>query len=227
MNRDVPDDEKVRNAADGIPTPFLSSMLLSKGSEQTGEDHDQIGNNGHSGVGAINSSEKAQVQQEKRRGDSPVDVSCVVDLAALQVVGAWELAVMILDLVAVEAGGVAGGHGKVRDCGSNCDERRDDMVEPAVDGNLPRHGSEDSGSCSHDDEDHPKGSEATVAGSLILIWSSCARSDRSSHFKQGSLEYGFKSSGHLRTIVGMGVTGSPWWCLPVSTIILSVYLPSV
>lgn len=139
----MPDDKKVGNAADGVPAPFLGSVFLAKGGEETGEDHDEIGDNGHESVGAIDSSQKTEIEEEKRRGDGPIDVASVVDLAALQVVGAGQLAVVVLDLCAVEASGITGGHGKVGERGGDCDEGGDDMVEAAGSRDLPSSGSKD------------------------------------------------------------------------------------
>lgn len=172
MDSYVPDDEKVGNASDGVPAPFLRCVLLAESREQTSENHDEIRNNSHTSVRTIDTSQKTQIKEKKRSSNGPVNVTSIVHLAAFVVVGAGQLAVVVLDTVAVEAGGITGSHGEVGDGGGDGDESGDDVVETGLDGDLPGHGREDGRGGGHDDEDGPKSCEAIAAGGLVLVRSS-------------------------------------------------------
>jgi hypothetical protein len=52
----LPDDYKIGNAGDGVPSPFLYRLLGAEGGEETGEDHDNIGDNSDKYVGTGNAS---------------------------------------------------------------------------------------------------------------------------------------------------------------------------
>jgi hypothetical protein len=53
----LPDDYKIGNAGDGVPSPFLYRLLGVEGGEETGEDHDDINDNSDKYVGTRNSSQ--------------------------------------------------------------------------------------------------------------------------------------------------------------------------
>lgn len=50
------DDDQVGNASHGVPSPF-GALLDSECSEETGQDHDHISDNGNEDVGTVQSSE--------------------------------------------------------------------------------------------------------------------------------------------------------------------------
>lgn len=151
----VPDDEDVGNAGDGIPSPLLAALLSSVGSKEAGEDHDNVGADGHDGVCAVNASKQAQVKQEKWRGDSPVDVTSIVRLAADFVNCVGDLAVGILDVDAVKTDSMAVGHAEVGQGSCDGDHSRDVVVETLRDGNVPGEEGEEAGGHDHDDEHNP------------------------------------------------------------------------
>lgn len=74
------DDDKVGDAGNSIPSPLVGLILLAESSEETGKDHDDVGNNNDKDVGAVHASKKSQVKKEKRGGQAPVDVTGPVNL---------------------------------------------------------------------------------------------------------------------------------------------------
>jgi len=168
MQGNVPDDKDVGNARNSIPSPLLHGVLFAKGCEQATEDHDEISHNGHQGVCAINTREEAEIQQQERRGDAPVDVSRPEDLAAHLVVRVGNVLVMVAHRRAVVGAGLARRHSEVGDSSREGDDGGDDMVETLGHGNIPGQEGEEARGEDHDDEDDPEGSEAVVASTLVV-----------------------------------------------------------
>ncbi len=56
------DNDQVGNTSHGIPSPF-GALFNGKGSEETGQDHDHISDNGNEDVGTVQSSEQGKVQE--------------------------------------------------------------------------------------------------------------------------------------------------------------------
>ena len=81
MDSQMPNNDKVSNTSNGIPAPLLWSVLVTKGGEKAGKNHDEVGNNGHCDLSTIETSDEGQVEQEKWSGDAPVNVTSPVDLA--------------------------------------------------------------------------------------------------------------------------------------------------
>lgn len=133
----VPDDKDVGNARDGIPAPLLARVLSSVGGEQTGQDHDEVCRNSHDRVGTINAGEQAKIQQQEGSGDSPINITSVVDLTAHLVVCVWDLAVGVLDLDAVQVNAVSGGHAEVGQGRGDGDHGGHVVVETLRHGDVP------------------------------------------------------------------------------------------
>lgn len=152
---DVPDDKDVGDARDGVPAPLLAALLGSVGGKQTGQDHDEIGADGHDGVGTVDAGEQAEVEQQERGGDGPVDVAGVVCLTADLVDGVGNLAVAVLHGGAVQVDAVAVGHAEVGQRGGDGDHGGDIVVETLRDGDVPGEEGEEARSHDHDDEDDP------------------------------------------------------------------------
>lgn len=152
---DVPDDEDVGNASNGVPAPLLGGLLAAVGCKETGQDHNQVGDDSHEGVGAINAGQKAEISQQERRGDGPVDVPSEVDLTADVVVSVGDLVVVRLDLNAVQVGTVTGGHAEVRQSSGNCNEGGDDVVEALRHRNVPGQQGEEARGYQHNYKDDP------------------------------------------------------------------------
>lgn len=91
---DVPDDEDVGNASDGIPAPLLSCLLVAVGRKETGQNHDQVSDDSHDGVGTVNAGQETKVGQQERGGNGPVDVPGEVDLTTDVVVSVGNLVVV-------------------------------------------------------------------------------------------------------------------------------------
>ena len=134
---DVPHHENVGNASNGIPAPLLGGLLTAVSCKESGQDHDQVGDDSHDSVGAVNAGQKAEVGQQEGRGNGPVDVPGKIDLTADVVVSVGDLVVVSLDLDAVQVGTVTGGHAEVRQGGSDRDECGDDVVETLRHGDVP------------------------------------------------------------------------------------------
>lgn len=128
----MPDDEDVGNAGNGVPAPFLGSTLRAESSEETGQDHDQVGNDGQEDVGTRHASQKTEVKEQERSGDGPVDVTSVEDLAVDGLIGVWNMVVLVADGDLVKRDTVSSGHGEVGEGSSDGDDGRDDMVQTLV-----------------------------------------------------------------------------------------------
>ena len=123
------DDDQEGNASPGIPSPLLA-ITFAKSSEETSQDHDNVGNDSNKDVGTIETSQQAKVKEQKWCCDGPVHISCPVDFTVdvLVCVGKVVLVLVGLDNVVV-ADTVAGGHGKVGEEGEGCDESGQDVEE--------------------------------------------------------------------------------------------------
>lgn len=62
VDSQVPDNDEIGNTGDGIPAPLLRRILVTKGSKETSEDHDKIGNNSHGDIGTIEACNQRQVE---------------------------------------------------------------------------------------------------------------------------------------------------------------------
>ena len=129
MNDKHPDHNEVGNAGNGVPAPLLWSALSAECSEETGQDHDEIGNDSEQDAASVHSSEKSKIQKEEGSGKTPVDITCPVDLAVDVVLGVWDVLVRLADGDVVVADTVAGGHGEVRESSGGGDKTGDDVIE--------------------------------------------------------------------------------------------------
>jgi hypothetical protein len=125
----VPDDKDVGNAGNGVPAPLLGGAFLTESSEQTGQDHDQIGNNGHDDVSTRHASQQTKVEEQQRSGQAPVDVAGPEDLAVHLVESIGNVVVLLTDGDLLDGDTVSGGHCEVRDGGEDGDHGRDGVVE--------------------------------------------------------------------------------------------------
>jgi hypothetical protein len=94
IDSQVPDNDKVGNAGNGVPAPLLRGSLRAESSEQTSENHDNIGDDSHCDVGTIHASKQAEIEQKERSGEGPIDISSPVDLA-LDFVGGFRDVLML------------------------------------------------------------------------------------------------------------------------------------
>ena len=125
----MPDNDEVSNTGNGIPAPLLGRFLVTEGGKETGQDHDEISNDSHGDVTAVEAGDEGQVEQEKRSGDAPVDVTCPVDLTEDVGLGVWDVLVLLGQDDLVEGDTVTSGHGEVGDCGCHHNDGGDDMIE--------------------------------------------------------------------------------------------------
>ncbi len=128
----VPEDEEEGNARDGVPAPLLGSVLGAKGSKETSQDHDDIGNDHHNDVSTGHASQETEIEEQERGGDAPVDVTGPVDLAVGGGEGVGNVVMLLAldDLVEGDTG--SRGHGEVGEGSGEGDDGRDDMVEALV-----------------------------------------------------------------------------------------------
>ena len=126
---ELPDNNEVGNAGNGVPAPLLGGLLRAEGSEKAGEDHDDVGNNGDGDVGTGKASEQGQVEEKERSGDGPVNVAGPVDLAVNVVLSGRDVLVVLLLGGVVVANAVAAGHGEVGESGEGDDEGGQDVIQ--------------------------------------------------------------------------------------------------
>lgn len=112
VESELVDDDEEGSAGNGIPSPF-GSVSTTEGSEETGEDHDQIGNDSNEEAGTIETGEETEIGEQEWRGHGPVDISCPVDLAVDGLVCVWDVLVGLGldDLVVADA--ITAGHSVV------------------------------------------------------------------------------------------------------------------
>lgn len=113
VDDELVDNDEVSNAGPCVPAPLLT-ITGAVGSEETSQDHDDIGNNGNEDVGTSKTSEKSKIEQKKWGGNTPVDISGPVDLSVGNLFSVWETVLVadsLDDLVVVDT--ITGGHGEV------------------------------------------------------------------------------------------------------------------
>ena len=126
---ELPDNNEVGNAGNGVPAPLLSGLLRAERGEETSENHDDVRNDGNQDVGTGKTSEQSKVEEQERGGDGPVNVAGPVDLAVDIVLGGWNVLVVLLLGGVVVANTVAAGHGEVGQSGEGNNEGGQDMVQ--------------------------------------------------------------------------------------------------
>lgn len=92
-----PDDDEVGEAGHGVPSPLLAGALGAESSKETGQDHDDVGNNGEESVSTAETSKETEVQEEKRSGKRPINVTGPVDLTVDVLLGVWDVLVGLGD----------------------------------------------------------------------------------------------------------------------------------
>lgn len=128
-NNELPDNDKVSDAGNGVPPPLLRSAFRAESGEKTGQHHDDIGDNGNKNVATVHAGQKSEIQEEEWGGQSPVDVTGPVDLAVYLRGGVWDVLVRLADGDVVVANTVTAGHGEVRQSREDGDHGGDDVVE--------------------------------------------------------------------------------------------------
>jgi len=68
-------DDQIGNAAHCIVSPFLA-VGFTKGSKETGENHNHICDNSDKEIGAIHTREEAEIEEKERSSDTPVNLAC-------------------------------------------------------------------------------------------------------------------------------------------------------
>lgn len=157
------DNDQVGNTCPHIPTPGLA-VLATEGSEQASQDHNHIGNDGDQDVSTTETSEKGQIQQEKWCSNSPINVSCPVDLSLVVLMCVWDSLVMDGLGVCVEASAIPGGHGEVGEECKGSDEGSQYVEKAFLHWNAESHAIEGERGDGHEDDNDPEGSLSHVSG---------------------------------------------------------------
>lgn len=156
VNGKHPDNNEVGNASNSVPAPLLRGTLAAEGGEQTGEDHDDIGDDSHEDVATADTSQKAEIEKEERGSDAPVNVAGPVDLAVDVLGGVRNVLVCLTDGGVVVADTVTSSHGKVGERGEDDNHGGDNMIQTLLNWDSPCHTSEDNAGNEHDDENNPE-----------------------------------------------------------------------
>lgn len=122
------DDHEVGNTSHGIVSPFRSTFLC-ESSEESSDDHDEIGNDGDEDVGTAQSTKERQIEEQKRGGDHPVSIASPVYLAVDVLGSVGNVLVRFLDDNVVVANAAFGRHGKVRNGSERGDEGGQDVEQ--------------------------------------------------------------------------------------------------
>jgi hypothetical protein len=131
VDNELPDDDQVSSASNGVPAPLLWCVLRAESSEETSQDHDHISDDGNENIGATETSKQSQVEEQERGGQAPIDITSPVDLAVDVLGGVRDVLVGLADDDVVVANAVAAGHGEVRHGGKDGDQSSDNVVETA------------------------------------------------------------------------------------------------
>lgn len=123
------DNDEVGNASNSIPSP-LGSVLNGESSEETGQDHDEISNNGDEDVGTCKTGQEAEIEEEEWGGNAPVDITGPVDLTLDDLLNIGDLALAVVGgNDGVVADTITDGHGEVGDGGKGGDESGQDVEQ--------------------------------------------------------------------------------------------------
>jgi hypothetical protein len=125
----VPDDNEVGNASNGVVSPLGWVGVGAESSEETGEDHDHVSGKGKNDVTTVEAGEEAEIEKEERSGDGPVNVTGPVDLAVDVLGGVRDVLVLLSDLGVVVRDTVTTGHGEVGDGSAHGDDGGDDVEQ--------------------------------------------------------------------------------------------------
>ena len=99
-HQQVVEDGEHSDAANDEPAPLHDSV--GGGTKDTGEDHDDIGEDDTGSVVGVHVTEDDQIHQQKRGGEKPVDITGIVE-ASVDVT-AWRSAVDLEGVVSTTAG---------------------------------------------------------------------------------------------------------------------------
>ena len=129
IDKEMPDNDKIGNAGNGIPSPLLRSTLATECGKETSQNHDQVGSNGHDGAATVEAGKQTQIEKEQGGGQAPVDITSPVDLAVNVLVSVGHMLVALtLDNMMI-GDTHAGGHAKVGDGSSDGNHGGDEVVE--------------------------------------------------------------------------------------------------
>lgn len=114
-------NDQVGNASHGIPSP-LWTLLDGEGGEETGQDHDDICNDGDKNIRTVKTSQKAEIEEKEGRCEGPVYVTGPVNLSVDGLGGVWKVLLGLLNGDFVLGGTVADGHGEIGEGSEGGDE---------------------------------------------------------------------------------------------------------
>ena len=121
------DNDQVGNACHGIPSPHGSLIVDGEGGKETGQDHDEIGDNSNEDIGTSKTSQEGEIEEEKWGCQTPVDISRPVNLSVDDLLDIWEVLLGVGEDNFVLANTIIDSHRVVGEGGEGCDERCQDM----------------------------------------------------------------------------------------------------
>lgn len=125
----VPDDNEVGNAGNGVVSPLARVLLATESGKETSQNHDEIGNNGKEDVCAVHASKERKIEEKHRGGNRPVNVTSPVDLTVDVLSGVGNVLVLLSDGGVVVRDTVTNCHGEIGDGGSHHDDGGNNMVK--------------------------------------------------------------------------------------------------
>jgi hypothetical protein len=118
-NEDV-DDKEVCDVSYSVLVPG-NALTLSEGSEEPGENHDDVCDDGDEDVSSAEAGQEGEIEEEKGSCERPVDVAGPEYLAEDVLGGVGDVLVGFLDDVVCEGGAFSGCHGVVGESGEGGD----------------------------------------------------------------------------------------------------------
>lgn len=122
------DDSNIGNASDGIISP-LCALLGSQGSEEAGQDHDEVSNNSDENVGTTQASKESKIQEQEWGGKTPINITSPVDFTEDDVFSVRDVFLSFLDRDPIQIDSIVDSHGEIRDGRKGRDEGSQDMKQ--------------------------------------------------------------------------------------------------
>lgn len=126
VKSELVDDDQVSKAGHCIPAPFRR-LVDGEGGKKAGKDHDDVSNHGNQDASTVQASEEGQIEQEERGSDTPVDITCPVNLAVDSIVGIRKVLLGVLNQDLVLSDTVTNCHGVVGERSKGSDEGSQDV----------------------------------------------------------------------------------------------------
>ena len=121
VNGELIDNDEVGNTSKGIVSPFRA-LCFNESSEESGQNHDEVSNDGNEDIGTTQASKEAEIHEQKRGGKTPIDIAGPVDLTVDGLGGVGYMIVLFLESDFIDANTITACHGEVGNGGKSSDE---------------------------------------------------------------------------------------------------------